>query len=273
MRYYLLLFFTVTFVFSSFSQTEEKLSQLPFDAIRDSIHKYRFSDRHKAIDAAEAYILKGKREKDKTEEWLGMESIALIYVGFRMYEEANEQAEKTLEFAKNNNLPKLEMRSLSLLGDLQKAVTTVDKQLFYYNKLLQLAEARNDEAYRETALNKIAAVQDFSGNTGKAINTYKKSLAYYQDKPLDSNLNQIKKNSSIISIYSSLAISYLKLNQLDSAKLYSANIKKFKEKELDTCYAAYKYTIDADIAYKEKRFKDARENLKKHMLFVPPNMT
>lgn len=269
MRYYLLLFFTVTFVFSSFSKTEEKLSQLPFDAIRDSIHKYKFSDRPKAIKAAEAYILKGKREKNKTEEWLGMESIALIYVRFRLYKEANEQAEKTLEFAKNNNLPKLEMRSLSLLGDLQKAVTTVDKQLFYYSKLLQLAKAHNNEMYRETALNKIAAVQDFSGNTGKAINTYKKSLAYYQNKPLDSNFNQIKKNSSIISIYSSLAISHLKLNQLDSAKLYSTNIKKFKEKELDTCYAAYKYTIDAEIAYKEKRFKDARQNYEKAYAVCP----
>ncbi|PRX38628.1 helix-turn-helix domain-containing protein [Salegentibacter salegens] len=269
MRYYLLLFFTVTFVFSSFSQTEERLSQLPFDAIRDSINKYKFSERSKAIDAAEAYILRGKREKDKTEEWLGMESIALIYVRFRMYKEANEHAEKTLEFAKNNNLPKLEMRSLSLLGDLQQAVTTVDKQLFYYNKLLQLAEAHNDEAYRETALNKIAAVQDLSGNTGKAIDTYKKSLVHYQNKPLDSNFNQIEKNSSIVSIYNSLAISHLKLKQLDSAKLYSAYIKKFKEKELDTCYAVYRDTINAEIAYEEKRFKDARQNYEKAYAVCP----
>lgn len=269
MRYYLLLLFAVTFVSSSFSQTEEKLSQLSFDAIRDSIHKYKYSDRSRAIDASEAYILKGRREKDKTEEWLGMESIALIYVRFRMFTKANKQSEKTLAFAQKNELPKLEMRALSLLGDLQQAVTTVDKQLFYYNKLLQLAEAYNDEAYRETALKKIAAVQDLSGNTEKAISTYKKSLIYYQNKPLDSNFNQIKRNSSIVSVYSNLALSHLKTKQLDSAKLYSAYIKKFKDKELDTCYAAYTYNIDGEIAYEEKRFKDARKNYEKAYAVCP----
>ncbi|PKD18820.1 hypothetical protein APR41_17595 [Salegentibacter salinarum] len=68
---YLFLLFALIFGASSFSQTEEQLSQLAFDDIRDSIRKDRFSDRTKAINAAEAYILRGKRENDKTEEWLG----------------------------------------------------------------------------------------------------------------------------------------------------------------------------------------------------------
>ncbi|PKD18819.1 hypothetical protein APR41_17590 [Salegentibacter salinarum] len=60
-----------------------------------------------------------------------------------MYEDANKQSEKTLEFAQNNSLPELEMRSLSLLEDLQQAVTT-DKRLLYDSKLLELAEVNND---------------------------------------------------------------------------------------------------------------------------------
>ena len=234
MRNYLFLFFAVTLVSYSFSQTEEELSRLSFDAIRDSIHKYEFSNMPKAIKASEAYILKGKREGDKTEEWLGMESVALIYVNFRMYKEANEQSEKTLAYARENNLPKMEMRALILLGDLQKIATTVDKQLYYYNELLKLAKAQNDEQYRETALNKIASVQDLSGNTEKAIAIRKKSLKYYQNKPLDSNFTQLKKNSAIVSLYGSLAFSHIKLEQLDSAKLYNEYVKQFQEKELDS---------------------------------------
>lgn len=270
MRYYLLLLlFAITFVTSSFSQSEENLSRLPFGAIKDSIDKYRYSDSLKAIQAAEAYILKGKREKDKTEEWLGMETIALTYVNFRMYNEANEQAEKLLAFARKNNLPRLEMRALSLLGFLQKVVTTVDKQLFYYNNLLNVSEEYNDDEYREIALRKIAAVLDLSGNTEKAINTYRKSLIYYQNKPLDSNFNQIRKNSSIVSQYSNLALSHLKLKQLDSAKFYSAYIKKFKEKELDTCYTIYSHNTEGEIAYEEKRFKDARKHFEKAFAICP----
>lgn len=111
---------------SSFSQSKEQLSHLSFDAIRDSIHKYSFTDLKKALTASEAYQLKGARENDKKEEWLGMESIALIYSDFRMYKEANEQSKKTLDFAKLHKLPKLEMRALALLGDLQSATGGVD---------------------------------------------------------------------------------------------------------------------------------------------------
>ena len=179
MRYYLLLFFTFTYGFSSFSQTEVELSQLSFDAIKDSIEKYQFSNKVKAINASEAYILKGKRENDKTEEWIGMEALALTYTKFRMFKEANEQTLKTLAFAQENNLPKKEMRALSLLGDLQSIVTTVDKQLFYYNKLLKLAEANKDGQYREIALNKIATLQDLSGHTEKALAIQKKSFPWF----------------------------------------------------------------------------------------------
>ncbi|HBY68100.1 MAG TPA: hypothetical protein DEG69_10270 [Flavobacteriaceae bacterium] len=269
MRNYLFLFFAVTLVSYSFSQTEEELSRLSFDAIRDSIHKYEFSNMPKAIKASEAYILKGKREGDKTEEWLGMESVALIYVNFRMYKEANEQSEKTLAYARENNLPKMEMRALILLGDLQKIATTVDKQLYYYNELLKLAKAQNDEQYRETALNKIASVQDLSGNTEKAIAIRKKSLKYYQNKPLDSNFTQLKKNSAIVSLYGSLAFSHIKLEQLDSAKLYNEYVKQFQEKELDSCYLGFSYSIDAEIAYKEKKFETARKAYRKAYTICP----
>lgn len=269
MRYYLFVFFSIVITTSSFSQTKEELSQLSFDAIRDSIHKYGYTDKLKAMDASAAYILKGKRENDKTDEWLGMESIALTYINFRMYKEANEQSEKTLEFARKNKLPKLEMRALTLLGDLQKVVTSVEKQLFYYNELLKLAELNDNERYREIALIRIASVQDLSGDTQKSIDANKKSLTLYKNKALDSTFTQIKKNSTVVSFYGSLAVSYLKLEQLDSAKLYAGYIKEFKEEELDSCYGKYFYIIDAEINYEEEKYKEAQKNYEKAYAICP----
>ena len=269
MRFYLLLFFTVTFVSFSFSQTEQELSQLSFDALRDSIHKYGFTDMPKAINAAKAYVLRGRRENDKTEEWWGMEAIAITYVKFRKFEEANEQSEKVLAFAKQNNLPKLEMQALVLLGDLQNVFSKVDKQLFYYNQLLKLAEAQNNDIYIETALLKIAEVQMLSGNTDSAISIYKKSITNYQKRPLDSSFTQIKKNNHIFSIYGSLVLAHLELNQIDSARIYNVQIKDYKEEQLDSCYFGFAYFLDAEIAYKEQRFNKARIAYKKSFAICP----
>ncbi|QAA82080.1 helix-turn-helix domain-containing protein [Aequorivita sp. H23M31] len=269
MRHFLLLLFALILSWSSFSQNKEQLSQLSFDALLDTIQKYQFSDIEKALDAAEAYTLKGKRENDKEKEWLGMQSSILVNVNFRKYKLANEQAENALEFVRSNKLPDLEMQVLLLLGDLHGIVTTVDQQLFYYNELLQLAEKKNDPSYREYALTRIARVHDISGDSQKALNLYKKSLEYFKHKPLDSLYTQIKKNSTLVILYSSMALAHLKLEHIDSAKLYNLEIKKFQEKELDSCYGVYAYLLEGEIAYEEEKFDEARENYEKAYSICP----
>ena len=149
------------------SQTKESLSNLPFEAIRDSINTYLYTNTEKSLTAAKAYVLKAQQENDAENEWLGMESIALNHITARDYKNANEVAVQLLEFARINNLDKLEMRSLAFLGDLQLVVTSSEEQLRYYNELLALAEARENDEYREAALNKIANIMDLSGATEK----------------------------------------------------------------------------------------------------------
>ncbi|MGO3182465.1 MAG: tetratricopeptide repeat protein [Aequorivita sp.] len=269
MKHLLLVFFSIFFSTFSFSQSKEELSQLSFDAIQDTIQKYQFSDIEKALDACEAYTLKGKKENNKEKEWLGMQSSIFVNVNFRKYEIANEQAKEGLKFTRKNKLPKLEMETLLLLGDLQGIITTVEQQLFYYNESLELAEKNDDETYREAALSRIARVHDISGNSQKALNIYKKSLAYFQHKQLDSTFTQIKKNSNLVLLYSSIASAHLKLEQIDSAKLYSSKIKEFQQKELDSCYGAYSYLLDGEIAYEENKFEEARENYEKGYSVCP----
>src|SRR5690554_6016436 len=193
MKHFLLFFFSIFISIPSFSQVEEELSQLSFDAINDTIQKYQFTDLKKALNAAEAYTFKGKNENDKEKEWLGMQSSILINVNFRKYELANKQAEGSLFFVRENKLTKPEMQNLLLLGDLQGILTTVERQLFYYNELLELSEELNEDSYREFAFSRIARVQDISGNSQKALSIYKKSLTHFLQKPLDSTFSQVKK--------------------------------------------------------------------------------
>jgi len=264
MRYYLLLLFTVTFISSAFSQTEEKLSQLSFDDIRDSIHKYSNNNVNKAITAANAYILKSKRDNDLENEWLGIESIAISYYKNRMFNEANAQSEKSLRFAQEHNLPELEMRALSLLGDLRVVVTNETTQLEYYEKLLKLAEAHSNDKYIQIAFSQIASLLNLSGDIKKSIKIRKKSLAFFEQKSVDTSFTQKSKNRNIASVYFYLSSSYLSLKKLDSAKLYADYIRKFSEKELDSCDLAWSYILDAEIALTEKKFPKAKNFYQKY---------
>lgn len=271
MRFYFLLVVCLFPFFSGVAQTEKELSELTFDAIRDTIQAYRFSENEKALLASKAYILKAQRENDKENEWLGMESVALHFVRIRDYKSAHEQALKNVTFARTHALQNLELRGLLFLGDLQLVVTSANEQLEYYNELLELAKAYRNDKYREAALNKIANLMDMSGDTKKAIAIRKRTLAYYQDKPLDSAYTQKEKNNIIMYSYSLLGNTYVKAKKLDSAKVFANEVKKFLTKEIDSCNAAFFYLLEADIAFEENNFKSAKEKFNKGYNVCPSN--
>src|SRR5690554_6589143 len=99
MKHLLLILFSIFISTSSFSQLEEELSQLPFDAIKDTIQKYSYSDIEKTITAANAYTLKRRSKNDLKHEWIGYNTIALSYYHNRMFKESSEQSENNMLFA------------------------------------------------------------------------------------------------------------------------------------------------------------------------------
>ncbi|HLW31743.1 MAG TPA: hypothetical protein VKX40_05750, partial [Aequorivita sp.] len=197
MKHLLLIFFSIFISTSSFSQLEEELSQLPFDAIKDTIQKYSYSDIEKTITAANAYILKSRSKNDLKHEWIGHNTIALSYYHNRMFKESSEQSEKNMLFAQKHNLRDQEMESLAFLSDLQLIVSDISTQLEYYENLLQLAETYKSDFYKQIAYNKIASVRDVSGDTREAINIRKKSLNFFENKTVDSTFTQKSINSKI----------------------------------------------------------------------------
>tara|TARA_R110002072_G_scaffold7503_2_gene40309 strand:- start:33929 stop:35644 length:1716 start_codon:yes stop_codon:yes gene_type:complete len=269
MNYILFLVVSILMLLPATSQTKESLSNLPFEAIRDSINTYLYTNTEKSLTAAKAYVLKAQQENDAENEWLGMESIALNHITARDYKNANEVAVQLLEFARINNLDKLEMRSLAFLGDLQLVVTSSEEQLRYYNELLALAEARENDEYREAALNKIANIMDLSGATEKAVAIRKQTITYYQNRPIDTSYTQKDKNSALLRSYNLLGTSYLNADQIDSAKIAVKQTKELVTKELDSCYATFHYVLDGEIAFMEARFDAARNSYKKAYAVCP----
>lgn len=269
MKFFCSAILIVLSISTSLSQSEGEFSHLSFDSINDTIQKYSYTDVDRTITAANAYILKSQRENDLINEWVGLNAIAVSYYHNRMFKESSEQSEKNMHFAQKHNLREQEMESLAYLSDLQLVVSDVSTQLEYYEDLLQLAETYKSNFYKQIAYNKIASVLDVSGDTRKAINIRKKSLDFFENKTADSTFTQKSINSKIAMISFYLSNSYLELEKVDSAKLYVDKIKQFSEKDLDTCYMAFSYAAEAEIAYTEKRFKEAKKLYHKYFDVCP----
>jgi YesN/AraC family two-component response regulator len=260
MRYYFLLFLSFAAINVSLSQTEEQLSQLSFDAIEDSINKYMVLDLSKALKASNAYILKGKREKDQDKQWQGMAAITYSYFSHRDFNKANDQYEKLLAFAQENNLPHYVAQSYNLAGHIQMSLPNLKEAIRYYNLSLKTAENENDEIGERAALSSLSYVYRVNNDYKEALKIEKTTLQVITDKPVDSIYTDSLKSQAISTVNYNLSNIYTKLNQLDSAKYYSALIKEFK-KDKDSCYMRKYYLSQYDIALEEDKYDKARKNL------------
>lgn len=268
MKNILLFLFSFALIPAAFSQTTEGLSKSSFDAIRDSINKYMFSDVQKSIGAAEAYILKGKREYNKEEEYMGMESIIWIHYSHRNLEEANEQFEKLLFFAKEHTKLKFEARAYIVAGAIQMSIPDLKEAIRYFNLSLQIAENEGDEISAQMALSNLSYVYKINGDYKKSLEIEKNILKIIANHPIDSNYTSSFKSRRLSDIHYNISKSYLELNKIDSAKHYSALIKSFN-KDFDSCYLRQYYYSKYYISLEEKKYKKARKYLTNSEKYCP----
>jgi len=271
MRYYLLLFFAVTFVSSSFSQTEEELSQLSFDEIRDSINTYIYSNLPKAIKASKAYVKKAQAAGDKRKEWLGIEALGGSYLNHRELTKAQEEFEKALQFAEENQLDDFIIRSYFLGAQIQLGVPNASKALEYLYEALSIAESTDNAYWKENVMMFISNILQLSGESEKSIEIKKTSIEHYKNKPIDSTFTEERKKEMLAYGYSILSNAFLKVDQLDSAKQYVKSMADIISKQ-DSCNLRMLLNARAEIDFYEKDYTSAKENFTKASELCNVNM-
>ncbi|UAB81844.1 tetratricopeptide repeat protein [Marixanthomonas sp. SCSIO 43207] len=257
------LFFSfILFCSLLFAQEQTDYSQLPFDDIRDSINTHIYSNLPKAVKASNAYINKAKKEKDKRKEWLGIEALGNSYLNHRELDNSQEQFEKALQFAEENEFDEFIIRSYILGAQIQLGAPNASKALAYLNKALAHAEKTNNDYWKENVLMFISSILQMSGEAEKAIEIKKSSIKHYKNKPLDSTFTEERKNDMLLYSYSVLSNAYLKVDQVDSAKQYVALMDNLIS-EKDSCKLRTLLNARAEIYFYEKKYVSAKENFRK----------
>ena len=252
-------------------QEKVDLSQLPLDSIRDSIQKYLYSDLTKAIQASEAYILKAKREKNLKQEYLGIEALSTSYLVHRKYVLAREHFEKTLKFAEDNKLEEQIISAHILGSQVEMLVPDASKALEQLNLALDMAEKIDNESYREGVLMQISYMLQLSGDTQQAIDIRKKTISIYKSKQLDSVYTATSQKDVLVTCYSMLSNSFLKIKQADSAKHYARAMSDLIAPK-DSCNLRMLYVTQGEIDFYEGKFTSAKENFKNALKICDPNV-
>lgn len=253
-----------------FGQEKTDLSQLSFESISDTINKYALNNLTKAIEATNAYILKAKEEKDKKQEWLGVYSLGGIYERHQEFDKAQTYYKQSLSLAQANNLQEEIVGSYTLGAKIQLALSNASKAMDILEKALKLAEEIGSEHWAEVVLQYTSYVLQLSGDTQKAIEIRKKYISFYENKPIDSIYTAELKKVDLIDRYSQLSTSYLKINQIDSAKHYVKLISNLVTPE-DSCNLRSLHVTQGQLDFYEKKYNEAKKNFKAASLLCDPN--
>src|SRR5690606_5293476 len=266
----LLLFcFFLNFTFF-FGQEKTDLSQLSFESLNDTITKYALNNVTKGIEATNVYILKAKKEKDKKQEWKGIYSLGRIYERHQEFDKAQIYYEQSLSLAQENNLKEEIVGSYTLGANIQLALSNASKAMDILEKALKLAEEIKSEYWEEIVLQYISYALQLSGDTQKAIEIRKKFISIYENKPIDSIYTASSKRVDLVERYAQLSVSYLKINQIDSAKQYVKLISNLVIPE-DSCNLRTLYIIQGQVDFNEKKYNEARKNFRAAAQLCDPN--
>ncbi len=241
-----------------FGQTKKELATYSFEVLKDSIQA-NYSNTDRAEVFIEAYTAKAKKEGNKKEEFKGRYFTTRFLIIDRQLVKSEANYKDLLSFAQQHDLDEETILAYDLGAFVQTSVPNYALALERFNKGLQLAEEIDNEAYREMELINISSILDNTGDKIGAIKIRRKSIALYENKPLDTLFTQAEKSGTLAYAYFLIFNSYLKIEKLDSARYYNKRIKDVV-KTTDSCYNKYLYYTNAALALKDKKYKVARKN-------------
>lgn len=219
----------------------DTLSQKSFQELSDLFYKSK-PDTLKAIQYAKVYYKKALIEKDTAESITGKyyladikndENIFFVYCD-SLIEVTKKKPTKNYpaiiyyekgRFLKNKNKSSRSLENL----------LTVHKQKIKNDSLQQISNII------------IAGIKSKIGKKTEAISLYKKTYSYAKK-------NDLLKYRNFHVTLLNLAISYQKLNQLDSALYYNKKAIKLYKRINDSLSLGYTFYINGDILYKKKEY-------------------
>ena len=267
----LLLLLTFSFFYTDDVYTQEIKDYLKeYDALNDSIDKYKATDIRLSIDFAKKRLALVEKDKDtiriiETLHYIGRSSQFIAE-----YNQSIEYFEKELGLLQKIDLKQKEYENLdseyyseievlAQLGQNYEINGQIEKAFDFYNLCLDIAHSQNLEFYKAVMPTLIARLHYTTGNYKEALAKHKESFVALK------NIHDIDEKTRIRNLRGvalSMSATYVQLAELDSALwILDEDIRERK----DTIRLGGKLSIIGQkgrVYLKKKEFEKALEYLK-----------
>jgi signal transduction histidine kinase len=213
-------------------------------------------------ETALKYILLGKKisesAKIKEIQAIAYHDLGIFYYDLSLYDKSIEYYHKSLNLKKELNQQKKIVTTLNNLGLVFNTLKDYDNAIKYLKEAIEIRYNINDSIEAIGPLVNLGVVYKNKGEYHISIQNYKKALNL-----LDVNIFDGHKNVYLEVVYSGLGEVYLGLNDLDVAKEYTEKAIKISENTNNLNVLSACYQTLAKIKYKDKRYKESIELLKR----------
>lgn len=234
MNKFFLFFFGICFLSSSLAQ-QDTLKLKSYQELSDILNFHMTSDTTLALKASRVYLEKARKDKNLEEEWRGIHAIAIINYTATNYTVATSSLEELISFTEAHELEEFYSRTYQTAGAIFTKEGTLSKALHYYNKALEVAEEQKDLRNIQVSYYLISMLQSIGGNYSEAIGAQHKMILRLEAAGED-ELPEATRGEMIFLAKASIADSYIKAKNADSAYFYSNKVlKEALENNRDSC--------------------------------------
>jgi AraC-like DNA-binding protein len=263
----LFLSFPLTFA----SLLGQKTSDYSYETIKDSVYKCVDQNKERTQFWVDFYFSKARKENNSLEECKAWEKAINVSLYQKDIQKALKQSEDLFSWAKNSTNKEVVGRAYLIKGQMKMYEPNLKAALDNYYVALEIAKPLKKSDLKELVLSSISSVLQFSGDYKKTLEIQREMLAFFKAKQIDSNYTKTKKNQQIIYLNAALATTFRKMNLMDSAVICEKNMTKLL-KDADSCTNSLLFISQAERAYKEKRFADAKPLFIKTQTFCPSDV-
>ncbi|GHC45054.1 helix-turn-helix domain-containing protein [Ulvibacter litoralis] len=233
--------FVLCLFFAFLSQAQQDpLSAKTYKELTEIINANTAVDTTLSLEASRAYLEKATTEKDAENQWKAYHAFTVVYLQASAYDKATVFGEKLREHTYQNKLEAFYFKTHQTLASVYLQKGVLSKSLDEFNAGLAIAEAHNNIEEIQAAYFGINLIESIGGDYASAIQTQKELIQRVLSSN-DTSLSETQKEAILFKAQASIADSYLKAKQADSAYHYSSLILKKSLENKDSCFTKNLY--------------------------------
>jgi two-component sensor histidine kinase len=235
-----------------FSLTNAKNDTPKINTLLAISHSYKTTDITKEFYYANKALNLSEKINWSEGVMFGEELIGDSYSNVMDYEDAIQHLKLSIIVSRKLQRPDVEATCLKMIVFASYKMSKYDDMVFYQKALLELAERVGEPANISTEMNSYALRLSDAGRYREAISYWQQNIAF-----TEKHLQGVQKDILLATILNTLACTYVKTNQFDSALYCLRTATRLASKTDDYFLKSYIMSTLCDVYESSKRYDSA----------------